>query len=120
MKKMLALVLVAVFTAACIPPSWVLKDPPVAAPAPSAPGEVQGPPAPEVVDPSSIRSIIEDTLSKMPQQPPSPGMDVIDMLAIGLAAAGFGWLAKLLPLIRPLIWSIIFAFRKKQEPPKPE
>lgn len=119
MKKMLALVLIAVFTAACIPPSWVLKDPPLPSPI-ATPGEVQGPPAPEVVDPSTIRSIIEDTLGKMPQQPTTPGMDIIDMLAIGLAAAGFGWLAKLLPLIRPLVWSIIFAFRKKQEPPKPE
>lgn len=120
MKKMLALVLVAAVAVSCIPPSWVLKDPPLPPTPVATPGEVQGPPPPEVVDPSTIRSIIEDTLGKLPQQPATPGMDIIDMLAIGLAAAGFGWLAKLLPLIRPLVWSIIFAFRRKQQPPKPE
>ena len=103
--KNLALVLSLFLLASCDLISAVIREPdaPVAAEDPAAPPQQP-----------SINQIVEETLRKIPQNPP-PGMDLIDVLGIGLAAAGFGWLARLLPLIRPLIWSIIRAFQKKQQ-----
>ena len=104
--KNLALVLSLFLLTSCDLISAVIREPD-----PPAPVTAEQPVPPQQ---PSINQIVEETLKKIPQNPP-PGMDLIDVLGIGLAAAGFGWLARLLPLIRPLIWSIIRAFEKKQK-----